>query len=422
MKTSADKCNSVGENNTPKQRKTSSKNGEIETYLSSYCEFRYNTVLGRTEYRSKNDAHFSKVGRYEINTLRREIDNDIGIITSSENLYSIIESSFSPRVNPIQEYFKNLPSVDISSSSSFSLKAIPGLASCVIVRNSDKWLPYLTKWLVVVVANAMDDRECRNHTCLVLTGEQGKFKTTFLDLPCPPALHGYSYTGKIYPQEKDTLTYIGQNLIVNIDDQLKALNKRDENELKNLITCPMVKYHMPYDKYVEEHPHLASFVASVNGNDFLTDPTGSRRFLPFEVLSIDIERAKAISMDAVYTEAKVLINSGFRYWFDDDEIVELYKESEEFQVQTAEMELLLRCFEKPAEDSPHCSYMTTTEILTYLGTYTHHPLSLKHMGEALKRTGFKKVSRRRDGGSPIYVYKVRKILPCPLLSSCSSLM
>ena len=422
MKKNADKGNSVGENNTPKQRKTSSKNGEIETYLSSYYEFRYNTVLGRTEYRGKNDAHFSKVGRYEINTLRRELDNDVGIITSSDNLYSIIESSFSPRVNPIQEYFKRLPLVDVSSSSPFSLKAIPDLASCVVVRNSDKWLPYLTKWLVAVVANAMDDRECRNHTCLVLTGEQGKFKTTFLDLLCPPALHGYSYTGKIYPQEKDTLTYIGQNLIVNIDDQLKALNKRDENELKNLITCPMVKYRMPYDKYVEEHPHLASFVASVNGNDFLTDPMDSRRFLPFEVLSIDIERAKAISMDAVYTEAKVLLNSGFRYWFDDDEIVELYKESEDFQVQTAEMELLLRCFENPAEDGPHCSYMTTTEILTYLSTYTHHPLSLKHMGEALKRAGFEKVSRRRDGGSPIYVYKVRKILPCPLLGSCSSLM
>ena len=304
MKKNADKGNSVGENNTPKQRKTSSKNGKIEIYLSSYYEFRYNMILGRTEYRGKNDAHFSKVGRYEINTLRRELDNDVGIITSPDNLYSIIESSFSPRINPIQEYFKGLPSVNIGNSggnsndydsksngnnenngccdiSSLSLKAIPELASCVVVRNSDKWLPYLTKWLVAVVANAMDDRECRNHTCLVLTGEQGKFKTTFLDLLCPPALHGYSYTGKIYPQEKDTLTYIGQNLIVNIDDQLKALNKRDENELKNLITCPMVKYRMPYDKYVEEHPHLASFVASVNGNDFLTDPTGSRRFLLF---------------------------------------------------------------------------------------------------------------------------------------------
>ena len=434
MKKNADKGKSEGGNNMPKQRKTSSKNGEIEAYLSSRYEFRYNTVLGRTEYRSKNDAHFSKVGRYEINTLRREIDNDIGIVTSSDNLYSIIESSFSPRINPIQEYFKELPLVDIGTSCgntneynnccnafSLSLKGIPALASCVVVRNPDKWLTYLTKWLVAVVANAMDDRECRNHTCLVLTGEQGKFKTTFLDLLCPSKLHGYSYTGKIYPQEKDTLTYIGQNLIVNIDDQLKALNKRDENELKNLITCPMVKYRMPYDKYVEEHPHLASFVASVNGNDFLTDPTGSRRFLPFEVLSIDIERAKAISMDNVYAEAKALLKSGFRYWFDDDEIAELYRESEDFQVQTAEMELLLRCFEKPTEDESY-SLMTTTEILTYLGIYTHQPLVAKRMGEALKKAGYIKVSKRRNGGSPIYVYKIRKILPCPLLQTCSSQM
>ena len=422
MKKNADKGKSEGGNSEFHTRRKFSKNSEIEAYLSTHYEFRYNTVLGRTEYRSKNNAHFSKVGRYEINTLRREIDNDIGIITSSDNLYSIIESSFSPRINPIQEYFKNLPSVDISSSSSFSLKAIPELASCVVVRNHEKWLPYLTKWLVAVVANAMDDRECRNHTCLVLTGEQGKFKTTFLDLLCPPALHGYSYTGKIYPQEKDTLTYIGQNLIVNIDDQLKALNKRDENELKNLITCPMVKYRIPYDKYVEEHPHLASFVASVNGNDFLTDPTGSRRFLPFEVLSIDINRAKAISMDNVYTEAKALLNAGFHYWFDDDEIAELYKESEVFQVQTAETELLLRCFEKPTDDNPRCSYMTTTEILTYLGIYTRQPLTSKRMGEALKKADFEKVSKRREGGSPIYVYKVRKILTCPLPSYCSSQM
>ena len=421
MKKNADKGKSEGGNSEFHTRRKFSKNSEIEAYLSSRYEFRYNTVLGRTEYRRMNSSDFTKVGRYEINTLRRELDNDVGIITSSDNLYSIIESSFSPRINPIQEYFKGLPLVDVSSSSPFSLKAIPDLASCVVVRNSEKWLPYLTKWLVAVVANAMDDRECRNHTCLVMTGEQGKFKTTFLDLLCPSKLHGYSYTGKIYPQEKDTLTYIGQNLIVNIDDQLKALNKRDENELKNLITCPMVKYRMPYDKYVEEHPHLASFVASVNGNDFLTDLTGSRRFLPFEVLSIDIERAKAISMDNVYAEAKALLKSDFRYWFDDDEIAELYRESEDFQVQTAEMELLLRCFEKPTEDERY-SLMTTTEILTYLGIYTHQPLVAKRMGEALKKAGYIKVSKRRNGESPIYVYKIRKILPCPLLQTCSSQM
>ena len=424
MKKCADNSN-IRTEDKPKHSRQTSKNKEIESYLSTHYDFRFNTVLGRTEFSPKYANVYSKVSRYDINTFRRELDSEEGIITSADNLYSIIESSFSPRINPIQEYFKTLPTVDASEvlyKIEINQCAIANLASCVIVRNSEKWLPYLIKWLVAVVANAIDDRECRNHTCLVLTGEQGKFKTTFLDLLCPPALKGYSYTGKIYPQEKDTLTYIGQNLIVNIDDQLKALNKRDENELKNLITCPMVKYRMPYDKYVEEHPHLASFVASVNGNDFLTDPTGSRRFLPFEVLAIDIERAKAISMDAVYTEAKALLKSGFRYWFNDDEIAELYRESEDFQVQTAEMELLLRCFEKPTEDNPHCTYMTTTEILAYLGVYTHQPLTLKRMGEALKRAGFEKVSKRREGSSPVYVYKIRKILPCPLLNSCSSLM
>ena len=149
--------------------------------------------------------------------------------------------------------------------------------------------------------------------------------------------------------------------------------------------------------------------------------TGSRRFLPFEVLSIDIEKAKRISMDNVYAEAKALLKSGFRYWFDDDEIAELYRESEDFQVQTAEMELLLRCFEKPTEDESY-SLMTTTEILTYLGIYTHQPLVAKRRGEALKKAEYIKVSKRRNGGSPIYVYKIRKILPCPLLQTCSSQM
>ncbi len=68
MKTSVDKSKLESENNTPKQRKTSSKNSEIEAYLSTHYEFRYNTVLGRTEYRGKDEVHFSKVGRYEINT------------------------------------------------------------------------------------------------------------------------------------------------------------------------------------------------------------------------------------------------------------------------------------------------------------------------------------------------------------------
>lgn len=384
-----------------------SKNIQIKEFLSERYEFRYNTVLNRAEYRPRETGNYVAIDRYRINTLKRALDKEINVQTSPENLYSIIESDFSPRINPVQAYFHSLPIMEEAKKG-----AITALADCVSVANPEKLREYLTKWLVAVVANAMDDRQCCNHTCLVLTGEQGKFKTTFLDLLCPPALSDYQYTGKIYPQEKDVLSLIGQNLIINIDDQLKALNKRDENELKNLITCPQVKYRMPYEKHIDERPHLASFVASVNGNDFLTDPTGSRRFLPFEVLAIDIERAKIIPMDAVYSEAKALLKDGLRYWFNDEEIAELHRNSEAFQVYTAEMELLLRYFTFPteAEKATKRFYMTNSEIVGYLSIYTRQQLSPKRVGEALRKAGYARECRRVNG-NPVYVYAIRNIFP-----------
>lgn len=204
------------------------------------------------------------------------------------------------------------------------------------MTNPEKWQEYLTKWLIGVAANALKDAGCQNHTCLVLTGEQGRFKTTWLDHLCPQSLKSYLFTGKIDPQNKDVLTMIAEYLFINIDDQLKALNKRDENELKNLITTPAVKYRRPYDVYIEEYPHLASFMASVNGNDFLTDPTGSRRFLPFEVVKIDMKSMESINMDNVFSEVMWLLDKGYRYWFNDEEITELHRLSQQFHVQTVE--------------------------------------------------------------------------------------
>ena len=122
MKKNADAGNTDSRRN-PHRRGSSSKNAEIENYLSTHYEFRYNTVLGRTEYRSRNSGIFTKVGRYEINTLRRELDCDESIATSAENLYSIIESSFSPRINPVQEYLKKERRIDLEKATPF-LKCI----------------------------------------------------------------------------------------------------------------------------------------------------------------------------------------------------------------------------------------------------------------------------------------------------------
>ncbi|MDD4759588.1 MAG: VapE family protein [Bacteroidaceae bacterium] len=387
-----------------------SKNERIESFLREKYQFRFNTVKSRTEFRpSVTDEMYSPLTKFDINSMRRLLDASQGITTSAENIRAILESDFCPKINPVQEYFHSLPKWDENQSSE-----IVRLAECVTVRNPEKWRQYLLKWLIAVVANAMDDFQCRNHSCLVLTGEQGKFKTTFLDLLCPSSLKSYLFTGKIDPQSKDIQTLIAEYLFINIDDQLKALNKRDENELKNLITTPRVKYRRPYDVYIEEYPHLASFMASVNGNDFLTDPTGSRRFLPFEVENIDIETAKRIDMDKVFSETVWFWKKGYRYWFDEAEIAELHRESEAFHVQTIEYELLLKGFEKPEETCE--SYFTTSDILDYLRAYTTLNLQEKRMGEALRKAGFERKSKR-VGGNPMYAYHIRKISPNPFIPS-----
>jgi len=291
------------------------------------------------------------------------------------------------------------------------------LAQTVTVANPEKWSEYLVKWLIGVVANALHDVGCQNYTCLVLTGEQGRFKTTWLDHICPQSLQNYLFTGKIDPQNKDVLTLIAEYLFINIDDQLKELNKRDENELKNLITTPAVKYRRPYDVYIEEYPHLASFMASVNGNEFLTDPTGSRRFLPFEVISIDIDTMKNINMDNVFSEILWLYENGYRYWFDTSEIEELHNFSRSFHVQTVEYELLMKGFVKPESEEKDC-FMTTAEVLGYLKAYTNLLLSEKRMGEALRKAGFDRIVKRRDNNTnPVYGYRIRKIIPNPFIDS-----
>lgn len=96
------------------EKDSPSKNDQIEAYLSAQYEFRYNTVLHRAEYRLRGKGDYTSVDRYRINTLKRALDKEANIQTSTDNLYSIIESDFSPRINPVQDCFRSLPSPPLS--------------------------------------------------------------------------------------------------------------------------------------------------------------------------------------------------------------------------------------------------------------------------------------------------------------------
>lgn len=111
-----------------------SKNERIETFLRERYDFRFNTVKSRTEFRDKeSDNTFSPLTKFDINSMRRLLDATVGVSTSGENIRSILESDFCPKVNPVQEYFLSLPQADENASSE-----IARLAECVTVVDSDK--------------------------------------------------------------------------------------------------------------------------------------------------------------------------------------------------------------------------------------------------------------------------------------------
>lgn len=146
----------------------------------------------------------------------------------------------------------------------------------------------------------------------------------------------------------------------------------------------------------------------MNGNDFLTDPSGSRRFLPFEALEIDLEATKKIDMNLVWAEAYRLYKSGFQYWFSREEIVELKGNNENFEVSEPEYEFLMECFERVERNTPEEEHLTTAMIQYTLEKHFEVKLNPKKLGEALSKFKFIRYNKKTNN-KPRYGYAVRRI-------------
>ena len=252
------------------------------------------------------------------------------------------------------------------------------------------WRACFKKWFVAMVASWMKD-EVVNHTVLVLVGRQGIFKTTWLDHLIPPELRAYSSKLPLSGQiSKDDRLRLCENAMLNIDE-LDAICGREMNIVKSLLTSTDVNERTAYGRLKERKVRLASFCASTNNREFLTDVTGNRRWLPFEVESVQNPFHITLPYERIYAQAKALVEEGiYAYWFDLEEIEELEKHNEEFRAMENEEELLPILFDKPAEGLGE--FMTTAEISDRLVTYggIKKPMSIRQLGMLLGKKGFEK--------------------------------
>ena len=349
----------------------------------------------------------------DINTMVCQCVMETAVNISVTEMWTALKSDMVPAVHPLREWLDGLrpwnscepdwidwvaQQVRVRESAQV-LSATPkvsrplgeGEAQSAVESNADAlWRKCFKKWFVAMVASWMKD-EVVNHTVLVLVGRQGIFKTTWLDNLMPPELRAYSSKLPLSGQiSKDDRLRLCENGLLNIDE-LDAICGREMNIVKSLLTSTDVNERAAYGRLKERRVRLASFCASTNKREFLTDITGNRRWLPFEVESIQNPFHTIIPYERLYAQAKALVEEGiFSYWFDMEEMEVLEAHNEEFRALENEEQLLPILFDIPAEGKGE--FMTTAEISDKLVTYggIKKPMNSRKLGMLLSKRGYTK--------------------------------
>jgi predicted P-loop ATPase len=163
--------------------------------------------------------------------------------------------------------------------------------------------------LVGAVARVMQPG-CKVDTMVVLKGEQGTGKSSAIK-----ALAGNWYTDSpIEFGTKDAVQALLGVWLVEIPE-LQGMSNRNANEVKSFVSCASDRYRPSYGRKAINVPRQCIFIGTTNEDEFLTDATGNRRFLPVTVMGqIDLE-ALARDRDQLWAEAVHLYNAG-ELWYD----------------------------------------------------------------------------------------------------------
>lgn len=361
---------------------------EIKSFLDGHISLRFNEITSRVEYEipaDNTDAHrFMPVNDRIVNSLWSQMSTITRV--NIQDMYRVIESDYVPVFNPFKEYLNNL-------SKPGEQDYIRELAQTVRVKGGEQeqklWHLYLKKWLVGMVASWISE-DVVNNVILVLIGEQGAYKTTWFNYLLPPPLKQYFYTKtNANRMSKDDILTLAQYALV-CCEELDTMRPAELNQLKAAVTMPSIDERAAYAHYHEHRKHIASFCGTGNNTQFLSDPTGNRRWLPFEVESILSPREHPFHYEGIYAQALSLYTSGFQYWFTKEEIQELNRHNKQFETPHLEHELVDLYFRRPI-DSELGEFISVARALQMISNGISQKLSAVNVGRAFSDLGFKRV-------------------------------
>ena len=368
-------------------KKKSSVLEDLEAYLFTRYDFRYNVLTEQAEYRPKGECDFHLVSQRVLNTLCMEARKQ-GINCWDKDVSRLLLSQVIPDFHPFLAYCEGLPEWDGEDRVSELARR---------VSDASLWVNGFHRWMLGMMAQWMGmESQCANAVApLLISTEQGRCKSTFCSILLPKELQSF------YIDKFDLTSVSGceQKLslfgLINMDE-FDRYGERSMANLKNLMQLKKLTFRKSHRNYYSQLPRIASFIGTSNQKELLTDTTGSRRFLCVEVTKkIDCTMPNYAQL---YAQLKAELLAGERYWFSAEEERDIQVNNQAYYKHSPEQELFFKCFRIPSAEEEGIR-LSSTDIFCRLQKRfpaAFRGRSVSNMGRMLLAMGVER-TRTREG-------------------------
>jgi hypothetical protein len=260
--------------------------------------------LRRPDTRQLNDDDVLKV----MEIMQSDLFPSIGVETVRHGVQAAAAGN---TFHPVREYLESLPWDGVSRAGRLFTAYFP------CASDDPEYLSAVgEKFLVGAVARVMHPG-CKVDTMPVIAGNQGQKKSSGL-----AALVGDQWYGNDMPDmtQKDAKEWLRGKWVAEIGE-LSSMRGKDIEHVKNFLSTTSDSYRKSYGHVTQTYPRQTVFAGTVNGNEYLSDETGNRRFWPLQMIEGAIVDVVGLERDRgqIWAEALHLYRNGTAWWFDEGE-------------------------------------------------------------------------------------------------------
>ena len=372
--------------------------------LRSRYELRYNTVMKYVEYLPKEKGWYGFQPVEPRVQKRMTLEVQLADIrVTIKDVRNFLESDYIKNYNPIEEFL-------YACEGKWDGKDyIRALARTVPTENPH-WEDWFYTWFLGMVDQWRGGtyRQYGNSVAPLLISKQGFNKSTFCRRLLPPELQWGYNDNLILSEKRQVFQAMAQFLLINLDEFNQISPQVQQGFLKNLIQLPTLKIKRPYGSHVEDFPRLASFIATSNMTDILTDPSGNRRFIGIE-LTGPIDVSVRPNHRQLFAQALAALARGEKAYFDSEQTELIMQSNCQFEAEMP-IDQYFRLYFEVVEDEKDSEYMSAAEIFDYLKKRIGSSLKVNSlMGFGRKLANMKGLQSKRFSDGKKYL--VRKKNP-----------